>query len=63
METVYQKLKGASTATGLSQFYLRQGCKSGFVPHIKSGSTYYVNVPALLEKLDAESRKDKGDAS
>ena len=45
----------ACEVTGLSQYYLRNGCKSGFVPHIKSGKVYLINVPALLRKLDAES--------
>lgn len=48
----YQKLTEASKTTGLSVHFLRYGCKSGEVPHIRSGATYYVNVPALLEKLN-----------
>lgn len=47
----YQKISEACRTTGLSQFFLRSGCKNGTVPHIKSGSTYYVDVPALLGKL------------
>jgi len=47
----FQKLKDASTTTGLSQFYLRRGCRDGTIPHIVSGNTYYINIPKLLEKL------------
>ena len=46
-----QKIKEACKTTGLSQYYLRKGCKDGSVPCVKSGSTYYVNVPVLLENL------------
>ena len=49
--TPFQKIPEACKTTGLSQYFLRKGCKDGSVPHIKSGPTYYVNVPALLEQL------------
>ena len=49
----FQKIPDACAITGLSQFYLRNGCKNGTVPHIKSGTTYYINIPALLKKLEA----------
>lgn len=48
----FQKIAEACKSTGLSQYYLRQGCKNGTVPHIKSGGVYYVNVPALMDELD-----------
>ena len=48
-----QKIKDACKTTGLSQYYLRNGCKDGTVPCVKSGNTYYVNVPALLKQLGA----------
>lgn len=53
-QTPYQKIKEACRTTGLSQYFLRQGCKAGTIPHIKSGPTYYINVPALLKQLGAE---------
>ena len=48
----------ASAVTGLSQFYLRNGCKTGDVPHVRTGNKYLVNVPALLRKLDAVTERD-----
>ncbi len=48
----YQKFAQASKTTGLSQYFLRKGCKDGSIPHIRSGTTYYVNVPALLEQFN-----------
>ena len=52
--TPFQKIPAASRTTGLSQYYLRRGCRDGSVPHIMSGTTYLVNVPALLRKLNAD---------
>ncbi len=51
----FQKIPDAVRTTGLSSYYLRAGCRSGTVPHIRSGNTYYINVPALLRQLGAES--------
>ncbi len=48
----FQKIAEACKTTGLSQYYLRNGCKDGSIPHIKSGGTYYINIPALLRKLE-----------
>ena len=53
-EAPFQKIPAASKTTGLSQYFLRNGCKDGSVPHVKSGTTYLVNVPALLKKLGAD---------
>ena len=50
----FQKIADAVKTTGLSAYYLRNGCKDGTVPHIKSGKKYLINVPALLRMLNAE---------
>ena len=52
--TPFMKIGAASRATGLSQYFLRQGCKDGTIPHIKSGTVYLVNVPKLLRQLDTD---------
>lgn len=44
----------AAKVTGLSQFYLRTGCKNGTVPHIKAGKKYFIDVERLLQTLRAE---------
>lgn len=41
--------------TGLSQYYLRNGCRSGEIPCVKSGRVYMINLPALLQKLNVVS--------
>lgn len=51
----YQKIPDACRITGLSQYFLRKGCKAGTIPHIKSGTVYYIDVPALLRQLEAGS--------
>lgn len=57
-DTPFQKIPKASSTTGLSQYYLRKGCKNGTVPHIKSGADCLVNIPALLRQLGAESESE-----
>jgi len=52
----FQRIKDASRTTGLSTYFLRKGCKDGSIPNIRSGGTYYINVPVLLEQLNADSR-------
>jgi hypothetical protein len=55
MGTPFMKIKDAVSATGLSAYFLRRGCKDGTIPCVRSGSTIYINVPKLLEKLDAQA--------
>lgn len=56
-EKPFQGIKEACNSTGLSQFYFRQGIKAGTIPFIKSGKKILINVPAVLEQLDKESKK------
>ena len=53
----FMTISETAAATGLSKYYLRSGIKNGTVPYIPSGNRYLVNVPALLEQLNNESRK------
>lgn len=48
----FQKIKDAVKSTGLSAYFLRNGCINGSIPHVKSGQTYYVNVHALMAMLN-----------
>lgn len=63
MAVPFMKIKDACAVTGLSQYFLRQGCRDGSVPHVKSGPTYYVNVPALLEQLGVPPQTEAGTAA
>ena len=49
----FQTIPQASRTTGLSRYFLRKGCQNGTVPHVKSGNTCYINIPALLRQLGA----------
>ena len=49
----FQKIPEACKSTGLSQYFLRKGCREGTIPHVRSGSVYYIDVLALLKKLGA----------
>ena len=51
----FRTIAEASRLTGLSMYYLRNGCIAGTVPHVRCGTIYRVDVPALLEKLRAEN--------
>ena len=47
----FQKIPEACKTTGLSQYFLRRGCRDGSIPCVKSGTVYLVNVPKLLREL------------
>lgn len=49
---IYQSIKDTIKTTGLSEFYLRKLLKANKLPHIKSGTKVFVNVPQLLGKLE-----------
>ena len=36
----FQPLNAAALMTGLSRWYLMEGCKAGTVPHIRVGTDY-----------------------
>ena len=55
----YQSIAAACRSTGLSQHYLRQGCRTGTVPHVMAGTKYLVDVPALLASLRTHGNADK----
>lgn len=57
----FMSIEEAAETTGLSTFYLRNGCKAGSVPHVKSGKKYLVNVSALLQKLGVPIEGEKAD--
>ncbi len=47
----FQRIEDAVRSTGLSAYFLRRGCREGFIPHIKSGTVYLIDMEALLTKL------------
>ncbi len=51
-EQRFQSIENACRTTGLSRNYLRNGCRSGEIPHIRSGRLYMIDVVALYKKLE-----------
>ena len=49
--TPYKNIKETASISGLSQSYLRNGCKDDTIPHICVGKKYMINVPALFDQL------------
>ena len=49
---VYQSIKDTVKVTGLSEYHLRKLLKAEKLPHIKSGTKIFVNVPELLKRLE-----------
>ena len=58
-DALFQPINAAAELTGLSRYYLLNGCKDGTIPHIRVGVDYRVNMKMLMNKLNAES-KDAG---
>ena len=42
-------------ATGLSEYFIRQGIREGWIPHIRCGCKVMINYPKFLAILDAMS--------
>lgn len=59
MKQPFQKIPATVKITGLSAYFLRAGCRDGSVPCVKSGTTYYINVPALLQRLGVPMEGDE----
>ena len=51
----FQPLRETARITGLSESFLRKACWKNVIPYIRVGRDYRVNVPRLLEMLDAMS--------
>lgn len=51
----YQPINGAAAITGLSRWYIRDGCKRGKIPHLMVGGEYRVCMGLFLQQLEAEA--------
>ena len=49
----FLSIRETAELTGLSCWYIRQEIKAGRIRTIQAGTKYLVNVPRLLESLDA----------
>lgn len=55
---IYQSINDTVKITGLSEYYLRKQLKAGKLPHIRSGTKIFVNVPQLVAQLEREDVKE-----
>lgn len=58
--TPFQKIQDAARTTGLSQYFIRNGCKAGTIPCIRSGTAYLVDVEGLVLQLQQQARTVSG---
>ena len=54
-DATMQSVRGAAELTGLSRYYILNGCKDGTIPHIRVGVDYRINMPLFLEQLKRKS--------
>ena len=46
----FMSIKDTATYSGLSQFYIRNRCKNGTIPHRMMGKKYMVDYEAFIER-------------
>lgn len=46
----FMSIKDAATYSGLSQFYIRNRCKNGTIPHRMMGKKYMVDYEEFIER-------------
>lgn len=54
----YMTIRQTAHGIGLPEWAIRARLKRNKLPGFYAGSHYYINVPLLMEMLDAESRLD-----
>lgn len=59
--TPFLKINDACKVTGLSTYFLRNGCRDGSIPCVRSGTTYFINMPLLLRQLGIPESEVKMD--
>lgn len=57
----FQSVRETARSTGLPECRLRRMVKERKAPGLYSGRKFIVNVPALLEQLERESRQGASD--
>jgi excisionase family DNA binding protein len=55
LDAPFLTIRNAARLTGLSMGYIRDGCKNGTIPHLKTGNEYKINIKLFLRQLDGES--------
>ena len=55
IKMLFGSIDDTSKFTRLSKYYLRQGIREGWIPHIKCGRKNMINITKLLQILDSKS--------
>lgn len=56
---LYMTIEEAANYTGLSKFYIRNGCRKNEIPHIMAGKKYLVNVRLFLARLEGAQEEQE----
>ena len=56
----FMSIDETAMETGLSTYFIRQGVREGWIPHIKCGNKRMVNLPKFLEIIDEMSTAKPG---
>ena len=51
----YLSIRAASAVVNLPQSVLRRGCRDGTIRHVRHNNRLYIDMVALLEKLDTDN--------
>lgn len=54
-DTVCKTIAQTAKDTGLSQSYIRAGCKNGSIPCVMIGNKYMINYPLFIDQINAQS--------
>jgi len=47
--TSFMSINDTAKYTGFSRFSIRDGCKSGKIPHVVNGGKYMIDIKAFLD--------------
>ena len=56
---IFRPIIECSDPSGISQYFIRQGVKEGWIPHIRCGNKVMVNYPKFIEILNERSVNQK----
>ena len=56
-ETPFCTIPEAARRSGLSEFFIRRGCRNGQIPCIKAGEKYLIDFAGLVEVMTRRARE------
>lgn len=55
----FLKIREAARRSGMSEFFIRRGCRDGTIPCIRSGAVYLVDIQGMIDRLQKQARNGK----